>query len=139
MGAGRGEHEPYEILTSTQIEDSFIKLKGGVLNKTLGPLPPGWKLATDPSSGRTYYVHQKRHETSQTRPKFNVKKLQRSSRYRIDPTFKKPGKNEEKPEEDDNKEEGGAKKEETEPANEKESKSARKASFFKKFHKKTFS
>ena len=78
--AGRGEHEPYEILTSTQIDDSFMKLNGDSLSKTLGPLPPGWKLATDPSSGRTYYVHQTRHETSQTRPKSNVKKLQRSSR-----------------------------------------------------------
>ena len=84
--AGRGEHEPYEILTSTQIDDSFMKLNGDSLSKTLGPLPPGWKLATDPSSGRTYYVHTLDHATSQTRPKSNVKKHRNT--YKQIPTMK---------------------------------------------------
>merc|ERR1711991_991533 len=91
--AGQGEYEAGELLSSTQIQDSFAKLTSAASSKnTLAPLPPGWKLATDVSSGRTYYVHLERQETSQTRPKSNVRKLQRSSRYRIDPTFKKPGK-----------------------------------------------
>ena len=138
--AGRGEHEPHEILTSTQIDDSFMKLNGDSLSKTLGPLPPGWKLATDPSSGRTYYVHQTRHETSQTRPKSNVKKLQRSSRYRIDPSFKKPGK-EKKEGDDENEVKGTDETEEkkVELKDEKEIQAEKKSKFFKKFQKKTYS
>jgi hypothetical protein len=138
--AGRGEHEPHEILTSTQIDDSFMKLNGDSLSKTLGPLPPGWKLATDPSSGRTYYVHTLDHATSQTRPKSNVKKLQRSSRYRIDPSFKKPGK-EKKEGDDENEVKGTDETEEkkVELKDEKEIQAEKKSKFFKKFKKKTYS
>ena len=134
--AGQGEHEASEILSSTQIQDSFAKMTSTASSKhTLGPLPPGWKLATDVSSGRTYYVHLQRQETSQTRPKSNVRKLQRSSRYRIDPTFKKPGK-----ENADTEDSEGGEEEKVEDDKKKKSPQVeKKAAFFKKFHKKTFS
>ena len=85
-------------------------------------------------------MHQTRHETSQTRPKSNVKKLQRSSRYRIDPSFKKPGK-EKKEGDDENEVKGTDETEEkkVELKDEKEIQAEKKSKFFKKFQKKTYS
>ena len=86
--AGFGEHIASEILTPTQIETTFQSVNNQI--KKLGPLPKGWILTVDPASGTTYYVHLVNQETSRSRPKANVRKLQRSSRYVVDPKMKAP-------------------------------------------------
>lgn len=86
--AGFGEHMASEILTPTQIEGSFQSVNDPI--KKLGPLPKGWILTVDPASGTTYYVHVVNQETSRSRPKANVRKLQQSSRYVVDSKLKTP-------------------------------------------------
>jgi hypothetical protein len=104
---GYGEHENWEIKTPTQIQETFMSPPSAI--QKLGPLPHGWTLTMDPGSGATYYVHELKKETSISRPKANVRKLQRSSRYVVDPKIRprKDGKDEEEEKSEKQKAENG--------------------------------